>query len=63
MPQSEHSPQVMQKLSEPAQSTHIPHSTQSSPSEQFKHFSPHSSQMTVQFEHPPPQTQTMSTQL
>ena len=63
VPQSEQSPQFTQKLSAPAQSTHLPHSTQSSPSEQLEHFSQHSMQTTAQFAHPPPHEQTISTQV
>ncbi len=63
VPQSEQSPQLMQKLSAPAQSTHLPHSIHSSPSEQAEHFSQHSIQTEAQLVHPPPQEQTISTQV
>ena len=60
-PQSVQSPHVMQKLSAPAQSTHVPHSVHTSPTEQLEHFSLHSVQTVAQLEHPSPQAHTAST--
>lgn len=60
-PQSVQSPHVMQKLSAPAQSTHVPHSVHTSPTEQLEHFSLHSAQTVAQLEHPSPQAHTAST--
>ena len=56
------SSQFSQKPPSPEHSLQIPQLEQNSPSAQFEHFSPHSGQISAQFEQPCPQAHTSPTQ-